>query len=568
MPAPEALIVEEPMAPVSVTLEPGTMLLGRYRVGSVLGRGGFGITYRVTDTRLGREVAVKELFPLDALRHGHEVAVAPERRRAFDEARQRFQREAASLARFNHPGIVQIFEVFEANGTAYLVMELIEGVPIGELLRRRGAPLSVAETLDVMLRVGGALGAVHAAGMLHRDVNPSNIMIDGSTRIVLIDFGLARRFGDDISGQLTRAVTPGYAPPEQYAGSTASGPPCDVFGLAATAYKLLTGVTPANVIDRQAGGELVAPRNLRDDIPALVSAAILDGMELDPGHRPVSTEAFLHRLGLFGTLPGAELALDLAAAGPSVQERPVAATPVAVPAGVPATGVVPGPARVEAPVARPAPVVVAPPSPDPVGAPAQPFAPWHDGAPPVVGPPSRRRGWLTWPVGIAATAMASASPLVVVAVVAYVAIPALATYGDLVVSRHRAHHAALRRRWDDMSPMVFLPARFARNLVVGAARSIPAVAVAAIGVATHDVLADGSVGPVVLDMAVRVTGIAMALVLVLPLRDSGRGFRASIGIDACVTRAGDASRTAVVWVVAVALTAVAALLRPEMWPLG
>src|SRR5699024_5221157 len=119
----------------------------------------------------------------------------------------RFQREAATLARFNHPGIVQIFEVFEANRTAYLVMELIEGPSVGQLLHTRGEPFAVDEVLDVVLRAGGALGAVHAAGLLHRDINPSNIMVDGSRRIVLIDFGLARRYGDDISSNLTRAVT-------------------------------------------------------------------------------------------------------------------------------------------------------------------------------------------------------------------------------------------------------------------------------------------------------------------------------------------------------------------------
>ncbi|HET8930651.1 MAG TPA: serine/threonine-protein kinase, partial [Acidimicrobiales bacterium] len=191
----------------SVELPSGMLLLERYRIDVLLGRGGFGITYRARDTRLHRDVAIKELFPPAAVRRGQSVVVADADRSGFETARTRFQREAATLARFNHPGIVRIFEVFEANNTAYLVMELIDGSSVGELLRERGEPFGVDEVLDMVLRVGGALGAVHESGLLHRDVNPSNLMVDGSQRVVLIDFGLARRFGDDISGSVTRAVT-------------------------------------------------------------------------------------------------------------------------------------------------------------------------------------------------------------------------------------------------------------------------------------------------------------------------------------------------------------------------
>ena len=269
---PEAEVSSGADAYPPTALPAGTELVGRYRIDAVLGRGGFGITYRADDLRLDRSVAIKELFPLTAHRRGLEVTVAAPDVDGFEAARVRFGREAAALARFNHPGIVRVFEVLELNGTAYLIMELIEGTSMGELLASRGEPLGVDEALEVVVRVGRALRAVHEAGLLHRDINPSNIMLDPSRRIVLIDFGLARRFGDDISGALTRAVTPGYAPPEQYAGSARSGPPCDVFGLAATAYKLLTGVTPTNVFDRQAGIRLPAPADLRREVPALVSA--------------------------------------------------------------------------------------------------------------------------------------------------------------------------------------------------------------------------------------------------------------------------------------------------------
>lgn len=571
----------------SVELPSGVLLLERYRIDVLLGRGGFGITYRARDTRLHRDVAIKELFPPAAVRRGSSVVVADAGRAGFETARTRFQREAATLARFNHPGIVRIFEVFEANNTAYLVMELIDGSSVGELLRERGEPFGVDEVLDMVVRVGGALGAVHDSGLLHRDINPSNLMVDGSQRVVLIDFGLARRYGDDISGSVTRAVTPGYAPPEQYAGSARSGPPCDVFGLAATAYKLLTGSTPTNVFDRQAGTALPAPAAVRPDIPALVSAAILDGMELDPDHRPASTEAFLNRLGLFGASPSSSFTLvtspRLDATAASTPERDA---PVPTPGSVPASGR-PRPIAAAAPagtvvgsVPPPVPAPIAPiaAAPGPVGAPApvvggnSSFAPWHDGSPPVIGPGDRRRGWVTWPAAIALVALSSASPLVMSVIVALVVLPVLATQGDLAVHRHRRRIGAQRRKWHDARPVVVGPVRFVRNVALSAARALPAMALAAIGVATERVFLEAAFDPIYRDLVIRSTGAAMALVLLVPARHGGRGFRTDLGITTIASwvmegRRRPGSRTFVLWVLAVAAAAFGAWLSPELWPL-
>jgi serine/threonine protein kinase len=576
-------------------LPAGTLLLERYRIDLLLGRGGFGITYRARDTRLHRDVAIKELFPPAAVRRGAAVVVADADRPGFSTARARFQREAATLARFNHPGIVRIFEVFEANDTAYLVMELIDGSSVGELLRARGAPFEVDEVLDLVLRVGGALGAVHESGLLHRDVNPSNLVVDGTRRVVLIDFGLARRYGDDISGSVTRAVTPGYAPPEQYAGSARIGPPCDVFGLAATAYKLLTGTTPTNVFDRQAGAALPAPAAVRPDIPALVSAAILDGMELDPGHRPATTEAFLNRLGLFDASPAPTVALatshpdetrwtppraepdgsPVREGGPDREPgRPVDAQARAVPvAGPPASTIAgpvarPTPAPVPAAVDGPAVAVAAASA---VGGNSS-FAPWHDGSPPVIGPGDRRRGWVTWPVGIALVVLSSASPLIVSVLVGLIVLPLLATRGDLEVHRHRRRIGAQRRKWHDARPAIVGPVRFVRNVVMGAARALPAVALAAIGFATERVFSDTTFDPLWRDLVIRSTGVAMALVLLVPARHPGRGYRTDLGITSWAGavmegRRRPGTRAFVVWVIALAATAFGAWLGPELWPL-
>lgn len=275
---------------------------GRYQILRVIGRGGFGITYDVGDRRLQRRVAMKELFPESAVRHGSMVLTPPQGRPGFKVARDRFLREARVLARFTHPGIVRVYEVFEEHGTAYLVMELLEGRTLVELLQQRGRPFPEAGVLDVAGRVSAALRPVHAAGVLHRDVNPSNVMLTHHGRVVVIDFGLARDYDQDQTRGMTRVVTPGYAPLEQYRGEGRFGPSTDVYGLAATCYRLATGRVPVSAVERDAGASLPSPHRLNPEISKAVSDAILDGLEIEPTHRPQDLDAFLARLGV-GRLP-------------------------------------------------------------------------------------------------------------------------------------------------------------------------------------------------------------------------------------------------------------------------
>ncbi len=294
---------------------------GRYQVLRVIGRGGFGITYDVGDRRLRRRVAMKELFPDSAVRHGSRVLTPPRDRAGFQAARERFMREARVLARFTHPGIVRVYEVFEEHGTAYLVMELLEGRTLVELLRERGRPFSEAEVLDVAGRVAAALRPVHAAGVLHRDVNPSNVMMTHHGRIVVIDFGLARDYDQEQTAGMTRVVTPGYAPLEQYRGEGRFGPATDVYGLAATCYRLATGRVPVSAVDRDAGKPLPSPRDHNPELSRDLSDAILDGLELDPAHRPADLDSFLARLGL-RALPDGPRSVLLDAAPPPPSHRP------------------------------------------------------------------------------------------------------------------------------------------------------------------------------------------------------------------------------------------------------
>lgn len=320
-------------------LEEGARLAdGRYQILRVIGRGGFGITYDAGDRRLERRVAVKELFPESAVRHGSMVLTPPAGRPGFKAARERFLREARVLARFTHPGIVRVFEVFEEHGTAYLVMELLEGRTLIDMLRQHGRPFGEADVLDVAGRVAAALRPVHAAGVLHRDVNPSNVMMTHHGRIVVIDFGLARDYDQDHTAGMTRVVTPGYAPLEQYRGEGRFGPPTDVYGLAATLYRLATGKVPVSALERSGGQPLPAPHRLNEAISKAVSDALLDALELEPAHRPQDLDAFLSRLGVARLPEGPRASLLDTVPVPSA-DAPSGSTVVVAPFGPGSAGV-------------------------------------------------------------------------------------------------------------------------------------------------------------------------------------------------------------------------------------
>lgn len=593
-------------------LAEGAILDGRYEVRRVIGRGGFGITYEVNDQRLERAVAVKELFPPSAVRHGSMVLAAPRDREAFGEARERFLREARVLARFTQSGIVHVYEVFEAHNTAYLVMELLSGRTLSDLQRARGGPFTADEVLDVAARVASALEPIHEAGLLHRDVNPSNVMLTEQGRVVLIDFGLARRFDGESGESMTRAVTPGYAPPEQYAGTGDFGPACDVYGMAATLYRLLTGRTPVGAFDRQAGTRLPPPIQLDPEIPRLVSDAVLDGLELNPHHRPATAAAFLDRLGLRDVEPPRHALLldapDVQATLAGRAPTPMASSPVARvagpgPGGVPVLGgaaralggaqpevdVAPTPDPAPVAAVRVAPVPLAPvaaapsrPSttpyvpmppvprqPAPVGTLAPPVRP----EPPVVGPLPRGRGLVTVPVGVAVASLASAAPVVVIPLLVLVALPALATVGDVVVHRYRSDIGADVKAWHRVDARAAAPAFFLRNVLTSILRAIPALLLGAVAIGVAALIGSPDPASGWRDLVIRLGGVGAVLCLLVPARHGGRAFRTGTGINRVVTEFVDDrgrldTRGWVLLVVAVALTAFGLWLHPELWPLG
>ena len=224
-----------------------------YRIQEVLGQGTFGTTYLAEDLNDGRIVAIKEYLPPQVARRGEEQGLQPLSDVLFDDYAAglgRFIAEAENLYRFDHPHIVRLVDLFEANNTAYLVMEYEEGENLQSILARR-ATLSEHEILRILFPLLDALEALHDQQFAHRDVKPSNIFIRQNGSPVLLDFGSARQIAPAEAHPLTNLVSPGFAPIEQYSSSPEKqGPWTDIYALGATLYRAVTGAIPAQATAR------------------------------------------------------------------------------------------------------------------------------------------------------------------------------------------------------------------------------------------------------------------------------------------------------------------------------
>ena len=227
-------------------LPPGTVLNGVYRVEAELGQGGFGIVYRAHHTELDYPVAIKEYLPAElAIREGRSVHPrSADCREHFQEGMRRFLEEAKQLIAFrSHPNIVSCRDFFRGNGTAYLVMEYEEGLPLSELLRARekeGRPFKEEDLRKVMVPLLEGLRQVHEAGVLHRDIKPGNILVRRKDeRPVLIDFGAAKQNFAGRSKSLA-PFTEGYAAIEQV-GEGKLGPWTDLYGAGAVMWRMVAG---------------------------------------------------------------------------------------------------------------------------------------------------------------------------------------------------------------------------------------------------------------------------------------------------------------------------------------
>jgi len=223
-----------------------------YEIQAVLGKGGFGITYVALDLQLGKRVAIKELLPDTIATRVEGSTVVPQStslQNDWDWARESFQKEAKVLARFSHPAIVGVHRIIEANGTAYMVMDYVEGETYEARLRRIGHEPDQASLMAVIGPLLDGLSEVHATGLLHRDIKPENILINRRGQPVLIDFGTARS-AVGATMTMTMLGTPGYMPIEQSQTKGKKGPWTDIYAIGVMMCRAITGEKPPSATDR------------------------------------------------------------------------------------------------------------------------------------------------------------------------------------------------------------------------------------------------------------------------------------------------------------------------------
>ena len=290
-------------------LPPGTPLMnGQYLVGKILGKpGGFGITYLGWDSQLATFVAIKEYLPRDiAGRHFDRLSVSAHTSADSEHFRygmEQFLQEARTLAQFDHPNVVRVRSFFQENGTAYLVMDYLQGNSLYDHLTQVGGRMNEQAALDTMLPLLDGLHEVHAKGFLHRDIKPQNIYITTAGRAILLDFGTARQaFGERNRG-MTTILTPGYAPWEQYHRHGKQGAWTDIYACAATLYHIVTGMVPPEAAERVAQDTLQPPAALVPGLSLHFSYAIMQSLSIDPANRPQTVAEFQ------GALKGQSVAL-------------------------------------------------------------------------------------------------------------------------------------------------------------------------------------------------------------------------------------------------------------------
>ncbi|MBQ3108985.1 MAG: serine/threonine protein kinase, partial [Clostridia bacterium] len=275
-----------------------TILAGKYLVGRVLGQGGFGITYLGWDLNLDMKVAIKEYYPESLVSReqtGRTLVqcFAGESQQFFAAGREKFVQEAKMLAKFDDlPGVVSVKDFFMENGTAYIVMKFIQGETLKKHIADEGR-LPAADVLNRLYPLMVSLSQIHASGLIHRDISPDNIILEPDGGVKLLDFGAARSMSLTGEHSSTINVKKGYAPPEQYRVHGEQGPWTDVYALAATVYKAITGKTPPQSLDREVKDFLQHPTELGAELNWWQEAAILKGMSPRIESRYPSVAAFV-----------------------------------------------------------------------------------------------------------------------------------------------------------------------------------------------------------------------------------------------------------------------------------
>lgn len=283
-------------------LKSGTVLNDQYEVKEVVGEGGFGITYRAFDKYLKINVAIKEYFPAQFASRNTVTGsntlsvISGEREEYFKNGLKKYEEEANRLTKFSDKrGIVSVLNFFKENGTAYMVMEFVEGKTLKEYLDEKGGKISYKETLSMMQPVIESFKAVHSAGIIHRDISPDNIIITPEGEMVIIDFGAARTDEDEKSK--TIMLKHGYAPPEQYYRNGKQGAWSDVYAICATMFRMISGCKLPDAMSLRSG-DVKKPllSQYSGDIPKRIEQIIDRGTEPNIDDRIKSMDELEHYL--------------------------------------------------------------------------------------------------------------------------------------------------------------------------------------------------------------------------------------------------------------------------------
>lgn len=287
------------MSYLNEQLKEGTLLDERYRILRCLGIGGFAITYEAVHTRIGKKVAIKELFYKKYLHRDIRISdnvllTNEDHSIEFEESKKRFLKEARILSDFsNLPGIVNISDFFEANNTAYMVMDYVEGKTIKEQLLENGSML-FDELFYKLLPIMKSLSKIHESGIIHKDISPDNIIIRKNGEFCLLDFGAADNFSESTeANQPSIYFKNGYTPAEQYDKSGKLGPWTDIYALSATIYTCITGITPQNSLQRTLHNELKTPASLGIHIRKDVEAVLMNGLKISSFDRYQSMDELI-----------------------------------------------------------------------------------------------------------------------------------------------------------------------------------------------------------------------------------------------------------------------------------
>ncbi len=331
---------------------PNGYLFEGYRIEGILGAGSFGVTYMAREVAIDRAVAIKEYLPSGiATRDAKDSSVRPissADAEEFEWGLERFQKEAAVLVTFRHPNIVPVFRYFEANSTAYMVMEYQQGKSLAQILQG-GKKYSEREIYDIIDPLIEGLERVHANNFLHRDIKPGNIYVRDDGSPVLIDFGAARQAMGQRSQNLTRIFTPGYAPHEQYETGSNQGPWTDIYAIGAVMYVMVADQPPVDAPTRLSAQARKQPDPMKPAVEAArpgfsdqLLATIDRSLSIMEDDRPQSIAEFrgllLGREGeevASGMIP-ATLIADRKVAGPARwTPRPPPSAPSVGPGGTP-----------------------------------------------------------------------------------------------------------------------------------------------------------------------------------------------------------------------------------------